>query len=102
MSGELLLRHTEPAEPGGHGIHSLRGAQNGDRAPVLGEHRWHHDHLRGLHDYGKDTRVTVAHASRAMAFTCSGDWPHVAARCFAIERLNGKLKREITSERPGI
>lgn len=60
MSRELFLRHTEPAELGRYGIHSVRGAENGNRTAVLGEHRRHHHHLRSLHHHGKNVMRYVA------------------------------------------
>lgn len=53
MSSELLLRHTEPPELGGHGIHPVRRAQSSYRTSVLGKHRGDHGHFRGFHSYGK-------------------------------------------------
>lgn len=53
MSGEFLLRYTEPPKFSGHRVYALRRAESGDRTSVLGQYRGDNDHLRGLHRHGK-------------------------------------------------
>lgn len=52
MHRELLLRDTELAELGRHDIHAVRRAEGCDRAAVLGQHHWHHQHIRRLQRHG--------------------------------------------------
>lgn len=101
MSGELLLRHTEPPELGGHGIHPVCRAQSDHRAAVLGQHRGDHDHFRGFHNYGKAhvsnailyVRARVYFAKRSGALSRDSSFKTNAARFYAKKSADCALMR---------